>query len=164
MEKVRRKISYIEGLIEGVDLKNSSKEGKVIHELVDVCKTMAKKLERIKLQIDDHEIYIEAIDEDLADLEELLFDEEAELVDEYEIEESDVNVETTIDEGYFEIECPHCEELMLVDENIFDEDIEVEVTCPECRNIIVLNEDAPVISKHIIDMEQNKGEIHYYSP
>lgn len=161
MEKIRRKISYIEGLMEGVDLKNSGKEGKVIHELVDVCKAMAKQLDRMKLQIDDHETYIEAIDEDLADLETILFDEELEFVEEDENYEEE---ELENDEEYFEMECPYCEELVLVDADLFDEDTEIEVTCPDCNNIIVINDESPIISKHLFDMEQNKGEIHYYSP
>lgn len=160
MEKIRRKISYIEGLIEGIDLKNSSKEGKVIHELVDVCKAMAKQLDRIKLLVDEHETYIEAIDDDLADLEEFLFDEELEMDDVNDVYDDEFD----FDENYFEMECPHCDELMLVDEDLFDEESEVEVTCPECNHIIVINDESPIVSKHIFDMEQNKGEIHYYSP
>lgn len=159
MEKVFRKISYIEGLIEGIDLKDSSKEGKIISELIQLCNFMAKEMEQIKLQVEDQEIYLESIDEDLADIEEILF-EELDDIDEDDLD----SVGMDDNDNYYEITCPHCKEMVLVDQGIYDDDYEVEVRCPECQKIIVINEEEPIISRHLYDIGESKGEIHYYSP
>lgn len=161
MDKVRQKISYIEGLMEGIELKSSSKEGKVIHEILEVCKMLTKHLDQMKLQVEDQEAYIEAIDEDLADIEEILFEDDLEEID--EIDELEVD-QAKYDVGYYELECPHCEEMILVDHDIFERDVDIEVTCPECKNIIEVNDEEPIISRHLMNMENNRGEIHYYSP
>lgn len=155
MENVHRKIAYIEGLIEGSDVDVSRKEGKVIIEMLQLMKEMAEALENVKMQMMDQEEYIEAIDDDLADLEEIVFEED-ELDDDEEYVDGD-------DEDYYEIECPHCHEEVLVDEEVFDSNHEEKLICPECKQSFTIHEIQPVITKHVMDIENNKGELHYYT-
>lgn len=45
------------------------------------------------------------------------------------------------EEGFFEIECPTCQELVAVDQDIFEDDMVAEVLCPECHEVILVNDD-----------------------
>lgn len=152
MEKVHRKIAYLTGLIEGSDVDLSSKEGKIIQELIHLMNAIADELEQIKLQITDQEEYLEALDEDLGEIEEFLFEEDDEDDDDFDD-----------DENYYEVECPHCHEEILVDEDVFVANHEEEIICPECKRTFKMKDIQPVITKHIMDIENNKGEIHYYT-
>lgn len=69
MERISQKISYIKGLADGLDLKESSKEGKVLSEIIDVLEGLVDVVdETIVGQIELDE-YVTLIDEDLSDME-----------------------------------------------------------------------------------------------
>lgn len=129
MEHLEKDISYVEGLLEGLDLDPTSKEGRAIFELIELNKKIIDEIRDLKLRYNDHEEFIEALDEDLYEVESFLFEEERMMKDEEDSVEED---------GYFEMECPNCEELILVDEKGLKEGEEVELICPECKETILL--------------------------
>lgn len=129
MEHLEKDISYVEGLLEGLDLDPTSKEGRAIFELIELNKKIVDEIRDLKLRYNDHEEFIEALDEDLYEVESFLFDEERRMKDEEDSEEEN---------GYFEMECPNCEELILVDDMGLKEGEEVELICPECKETILL--------------------------
>lgn len=70
MEYLFQKVSYLQGLAEGLDVENESKEGKLILHIIDILGEFADVLDEV---IDDQvelEEYVNYIDEDLADMEE----------------------------------------------------------------------------------------------
>jgi endogenous inhibitor of DNA gyrase (YacG/DUF329 family) len=169
MHKLSNRISYLHGLAEGMGLGNS-KEGRVIHEMIHVLKDMAEEMRRMQDRMEEQDEYLEAIDEDLSDVEDYVdtIDEDLSEVEDViyegnedagegewiyfddEDEDSDVlHVDETYDEmayddddaGYFEVECPNCQELVAVDQDVFDDDTVAEVLCPECHEVILINED-----------------------
>ena len=70
------KVAYLKGLAEGLELDQTSKEGKIIAALVNLVEDMADKIDSLQAQIDEVHDYCEELDEDLGDVEEVLLDEE----------------------------------------------------------------------------------------
>jgi predicted RNA-binding Zn-ribbon protein involved in translation (DUF1610 family) len=161
MERIQRNISYLEGLIEGLDLLENPKEGRILTELIHLNRKMVEHLEILQMRIEEQDEYLEAMDEDLSLVEAYLFAEEEQEAEEYEL---DGDWETDDEDGYYEMECPHCEEVILIGQEIFADDEVAEITCPECEETIIVDEEDDVYVTHVIDLDNNKSEIHYYSP
>ncbi|MBE3553432.1 MAG: hypothetical protein IMW85_00140 [Thermicanus sp.] len=147
MGNIDKNLSYMEGLVEGLDLDPSTKEGRAIHELIQFNKKMAEEVRDLKLRLTDQEEFIEALDEDLYEVESLLFEYEGDS-EEKEFMESDVRNfrgdrkeenEEGDDEGFYEMECPNCDEIILIDAEFMKENDEVELVCPECKETILIH-------------------------
>lgn len=113
---ITEKVAYLKGLIEGLDIDKTTKEGKVLTALVDA-------VEDIALTVADNCDQIDAVDEDLGELEEYVYDTDEDYDgygDEYDYDDDDK----------YEIECPGCHEPIYVDESAFDEG--KHITCPNC--------------------------------
>ena len=115
----QEKIAYIKGLMEGLDLDKDSKEAKVFAAIIDALDTIAEDLEEVKDDIFDLNEYAEAMDEDLYDVEEALYDDECGF------------------EDYCEFDCPECGETICLDEEDFGKD---SVICPACGKEIFLDD------------------------
>ena len=64
---ITEKVAYLKGLMEGLDLDKTTKEGKVIAAMADI-------LDDLALTVADNCDQIDAIDEDLESLEEYVYD------------------------------------------------------------------------------------------
>jgi hypothetical protein len=118
LDYIKEKVAYLKGLAEGLGVKDSTNEGKLILHMVDLLDDISDSLDGIVDAQYDLEEYVEVIDEDLADLEDDFYD-----MDELE-EEID----------FCEVECPECGEVVYVDMDMLDEDSEI--TCPNCKEEI----------------------------
>lgn len=135
METLEKRISYLRGLTDGLELEENSKEGQVLSEIMEVLDDMYGEMLALNARVEETESYLEAVDEDLSDLELLLYDDEDlyEVVDDDDIEEyvdlddsddadiyedlrGDVEFETS-----YEFECPACQEVIFLHEST-DED------------------------------------------
>lgn len=92
MDFLHEKISFLKGLAEGLNIENSSKEGKLMLHIIDTFDEFADVIEVLIENNEELEEYISYIDEDLKDVEEEVF--------EFYDDEYD----------YMEIECPSCQE------------------------------------------------------
>lgn len=125
MKELRKKISYLQGLAEGLDVKSNSKEGRIINGIIEVLGDMANNLDNLGEAHQELETYMEAIDEDLYELESEVFE---------DLEEGD-NLGQMV-----EIDCPKCHEpVCFTAEVLGDEDV-VEVTCPTCNEVVFVND------------------------
>ena len=70
--------------------------------------------------------YVESIDEDLADMEDDIY--------EYEEDEDEDDEEEGL--SFIEMECPNCSDLVEIDEDLLYDD-EVDIVCPNCQAIIL---------------------------
>ena len=130
------KAAYIQGLADGLDLDESTKEGKLIAALIDLVGEMSDAIAEIDEDLDTLNEYIEEIDEDLGSVEEYLYDDcdcdcDCDCDDEYECDGNccDCDEECELaDEDFFEVECPACGEVICFDGSIDPEDI----ACPAC--------------------------------
>ena len=122
---ISEKVAYLKGLAEGLNIDtDKSKEGKLINVMIGI-------LEEIGLAIEDLEENslalgeeIDVLSDDLADVEAVVFDDE----DEDEYDEDD---EEEYDDDWFEVECPNCDEVLVVDEDALEEGY---IKCPNCES------------------------------
>lgn len=73
MNHLYEKVSYLRGLADGLDIEGNSKEGKILLQIIDTLEEFTDVLLDIKENQDEINEYVEAIDEDLADMEDELF-------------------------------------------------------------------------------------------
>ena len=143
------KSAYIKGLADGLELDNTTKEGKIIAALLELVDELSKEVAGLKQdieEIDEDLDYlndsIEEIDDDLADVEDYLEgeddeDEDDEDDDENEFDDDDEDCfcdgecdccSGCDDEEFYEIVCPSCGETVCFDQELDPETL----TCPAC--------------------------------
>ncbi len=130
---VTEKVAYLKGLMEGLDFKADSKEGKIIQMMADILSDLADEVMAGQDDIDDINEYLEAMDEDLTHVEEEIF---GDLLDD-EDEDCCCDCEDCEDceEDCYEVTCPHCEKVIC-----FEEIPESKVfPCPACGKEIPLD-------------------------
>ena len=153
--ELNKKAAYLQGLVDGLGVDESTKEGKIIKAMAALLGEMADA--------------IAAMDEDLTqaydqinDLSEELEDLEADLYEDEDAEDDDI-----ASEPFYEVACPACGETVYVSEDDLDageancahcgvtfevaledeEDeskdapVQYEVTCPACGSTAVFEED-----------------------
>ena len=127
---ITEKAAYIKGLAEGVELDNSTKEGKLILALLDLVSDMAEEIAELEEDVDTVFDYCEELDEDLGAVEEMLLDDEDCDCDDCDCDCDDCDCDCDLDdeEEYFEVECPACGEVICFDSSIDPE----ELVCPAC--------------------------------
>ena len=128
MKYLYEEVAYLKGLAEGLEISKETKEGKVIHKIVEVLESFADAIVDLEEEQADLIEYVESIDEDLADMEEDIYEDE----DEDSDEDSDFS--------YVEMECPNCGDLVDIDEDLLYND-EIDVICPNCQAIILSSDD-----------------------
>lgn len=146
MMTITEKAAYIKGLVDGMELDESAKETKIIKALVDIIDDMALSIADaeddiavLADEIDDIEEHLEAVDVDLADVEDIVYEEYGE--DDFYDDDCDFdcdNCDGCDDEDYedfeYEVECPDCGEVFCFDESVFEDD--EPLTCPNCGMVI----------------------------
>ena len=124
MSYLTEKMAYIGGLAEGLDIDETTKEGKLLMAIVEAIADIADEIDEIEEVCEDMQAQIDEVDEDLAEIEELIYDEDDE---DFE------------DDEEFSVECPSCGDLIYLDlESLEDCD---KITCPGCNEEIELEFD-----------------------
>lgn len=123
MEHLKEKVSYLKGLAEGLKIDEKSNEGKLLKGIIDVLDDFAEAIIELDEIQDEIAEYVEDIDEDLSELEEDVYEDD----DEEE------------DEEYYEVECPICHEIVVVEEEALVS--ESAIVCPNCNNQIEIECD-----------------------
>ena len=127
---VSEKVAYIKGLAEGLDLDKDTKEAKLFEAMFDILEDMALTISDIDEDLSACEDLVDAIDEDLDELEEYIFEDE----DFYDDDDDCC----CCDEELYEVECPLCGEEILLDDEMLDEEI---IECPGCGERLELDID-----------------------
>ena len=159
--ELSNKAAYLQGLVDGLGVDESTKEGKIIKAMSALLAEMAEALE--------------GVDEDLSraydqinDLSDELEDMEADLYEDDDEDADDANDDDIASEPFYEVACPNCGETVYVseddldageancahcgvtfevalegDEEEPDEDapVQYEVTCPDCGTTAVFEEE-----------------------
>ena len=118
---ISEKVAYLKGLAEGLNIDtDKSKEGKLINVMIDILDEIAMSIEDLEensLALGEE---IDVLSDDLADVEDIVFDDEDEDEDEEDEE---------FDDDWFEVECPSCDEVLVEDEDALEEGY---IKCPNC--------------------------------
>lgn len=144
MDDLNSKLGYLRGLAEGLGISDETKEGKVIQQMILILDEIGRSLEELNENYDELFSYVEAIDQDLTDLEdELLEDYEEDDDDDDDYDEYDEEDEDAFDEHdvSFTVECPECHQEVTIDEDILEDEESFEVLCPNCGRVVFINDD-----------------------
>ena len=151
---ITEKTAYLKGLLEGMEIDQSTKEGKLLAAIVETLDDIAlsvadlddevgaindemdmleEAVDAMDEALDDVEDALDAIDEDLDDMDEEL-DEVFEVLDleedeDDEDEEDEDDGEELEDEDLYQLTCPTCEEEIIVDEDVLAKG---SMKCPAC--------------------------------
>lgn len=122
MENIKESVAYLQGLTRGLQLNEDTAEGKIIIKMLDVMEDMAADVMALHTSQSDLEEYVVAIDGDLNDLEEDLYDECGQC-----------------DEDFIELQCPSCRREVSFNSTVLESRQNVEVACPYCGRIVYDN-------------------------
>ncbi|SKA76838.1 hypothetical protein SAMN05428976_102369 [Clostridium sp. USBA 49] len=130
MKSIISKVAYLNGLIDGMDIDQNTKEGKAINQISEILKEVAEEIESLKDSQKYIENYVDIIDEDLSRLEEEWYYDE-------EYEEDDECCKEDF-ENYINVKCPHCNEIVYIDNDICK--CNKGIICPNCHEEILLSD------------------------
>lgn len=136
MGSMKEKVAYLQGLTRGLNVSDTSSEGKLLLNIVDVLDDIAEEFDNMNSVQEELEDYVETIDEDLTDLEEEVYE------------------ETYGDSEFVEVECPFCHESVAFESELLEDEDSVEVTCPHCGEIVYDN----VTDEDDIDVDASSVE------
>ena len=134
--ELSKKAAYLQGLVDGLGVDESTKEGKIIKamsallgEMADAIDGMDEDLSRAYDQIND-------LSDELEDLEADLYEDDAEDDEDTEDaseddsdEDDDANDDDIASEPFYEVACPNCGETVYVSEDDLDAG---EANCAHC--------------------------------
>ena len=161
--KLTEKMSYLQGLIEGLEIDQSTKEGKALVKMSEVLSELVLYVEDLQSQVDELTELCDILDEDLGAVEEDFydFDEDGECgpcracddfdedYDEFDDDFDDEELED--DEELYEITCPTCGDTVLINENMLEEG---SINCPNCNELLEFDLDDLTIE----DIEAANGD------
>ena len=120
---ISEKVAYLKGLADGLAIDTEkSKEGKLISEIIGILEEVGYSIEDLEDTTALLGEEIDAISDDLSDVEEIVFDEEDD--------------EDEEDEDFFTVECPTCGKELIIDEDALEEGV---VQCPGCADTFALD-------------------------
>ena len=115
---ISEKVAYLKGLAEGLNLDTEkSKEGKLISVMIGIMEELAMSVEDLEENALNLGEEIDVLSDDLSDVEDIVFDKD------YDAQDEDY------DDDWFEVECPSCNEPLMIDEEALASG---EVECPNC--------------------------------
>lgn len=122
------KVAYLKGLAEGLGIKDSTNEGKLMLAVIDVLESMADDIEAVDAHAADLSDCIADINEDMEYLEDLCladYDED----EDYDEDDDACSGCCGCDEQEYEVTCPKCGEVVTV----YEDDLDFgSIRCPNC--------------------------------
>ena len=124
MRPVTDQVSYLRGLAEGLKISDADDTGKLLLAIIDALDAMAGAVTRVETAQQELDDYVEDIDEDLSEIEEILFGDD----------DDDDDDDDDEDDGLIEYDCPHCDTTVFFDEDAFS--MEEDHRCPNCGKAV----------------------------
>lgn len=124
MAYLAERVSYIKGLMDGMNIDLATNEGKLFKAIVDVLDDMALSIEDTEETQDQVIETLNEMDERMDDLEDVVYEE----------------CDCCCDEDDEPFYCPECGEELPVDDMEIDENTE-SIVCPACKTEIELEWD-----------------------
>ena len=126
---ITEKVAYLKGLADGLAIDTEkSKEGKLISVMIDILEEMGMSIEDLEENATALGEELDAVSDDLADVEEAVFGDEDE-DDECCCDE---------DEDFFEVECPNCEQPLVIDGDVLEAGV---IECPNCHSQFAVSDE-----------------------
>ena len=124
---ISEKVAYLKGLAEGLNIDTEkSKEGKLISVMIGILEEIGMSIEDLEENAEALGEEIDAISDDLSDVEKAVFDDADE-------DDDDCCCD---DDDFFEVDCPNCGETLMIDESVLEEGV---IQCPGCKQKFALD-------------------------
>ena len=151
---LKEQLAYLKGLAEGLDVNTETKEGKIINAIINTLELIGNEIEDLiedNIEIGEE---LDALSEDLADVEQFVFEEDEDENDFYDFDDDDFYDDEDDEEEYddendspdtenngcycnlcndtnltFDVECPACGAEIELDETDLSSD---GINCPKC--------------------------------
>lgn len=161
--KLTEKMSYLQGLIDGLDIDSSTKEGKILLQMAEVMNEVVIYVEDLQSQVDELTELCDILDEDLGSVEEDLYETDGcgcgcNCGDDCDCDcdcdccdDDDDDYEFDDDEELYEVTCPTCGDTILLDESIIEEG---SMNCPNCNELLEFDDENLTIE----DIEEMNSE------
>ncbi len=133
--ELSNKAAYLQGLVDGLGVDESTKEGKIIKAMSALLAEMAEALEGMDEDLSRAYDQINDLSDELEDLEADLYEDEDDDEDEgdedddEEEDADDANDDDIASEPFYEVACPNCGETVYVSEDDLDAG---EANCAHC--------------------------------
>ena len=125
---ISEKVAYLKGLAEGLDLDTAkSKERKLISVMIGILEEIGMSIEDLEENTVALGEEIDAISDDLSDVEKAVFDED---------DDDDDCCCGDEDDDFFEVDCPNCGDTLMIDESVLEEGV---IQCPGCKQKFALD-------------------------
>ena len=134
--ELSKRAAYLQGLVDGLGVDESTKEGKIIKAMSALLAEMAEALEGVDEDLSRAYDQINDLSDELEDLEADLYEDDAEDDEDAEDaseddsdEDDDANDDDIASEPFYEVACPNCGETVYVSEDDLDAG---EANCAHC--------------------------------
>ena len=133
--ELSNKAAYLQGLVDGLGVDESTKEGKIIKVMSALLAEMAEALEGVDEDLSRAYDQINDLSDELEDLEADLYEDEDDEGEDDEDDEDDdedaddANDDDIASEPFYEVACPNCGETVYVSEDDLDAG---EANCAHC--------------------------------
>ena len=129
MNYLKERVAYLKGLAEGMQISDTTNEGKLLKAIIDVLEDVAIAVDDVEEVQEQLSEQVDEMDEDLAEMESLIYDGECDC-EECEDEEDEADDD---DDSVAEFECPHCGEVISLEAGYINKD---SILCPHCKKEI----------------------------
>ena len=131
--ELNKKAAYLQGLVDGLGIDDTTKEGKIIKAMSALLGEMAEAIESVDEDLSRAYDQINDLSDELEDLEADLYEDEDDEDDsdaeEETDEDDDANDDDIASEPFYEVACPNCGETVYVSEDDLDAG---EANCANC--------------------------------
>ncbi len=145
---LNEKMSYLQGLLAGLELDTSTKEGKAITQMAEVMSELVLYVDDLQSQVDELTELCDILDQDLGSVEDDFYDDDefecsgdCDNCDEDDWSDEDDDFDDFDDEDddeLYEITCPSCGDTILLDEGMLEEG---SINCPNCNELLEFDYD-----------------------
>jgi len=132
MATITERTAYLRGLAEGLNLDKEKAENKLLLEMLNVMDEMAQQFAETNEDLDELSEYVEDMDADLAEVEELLFEEEEDCdcdCDDCDCDCDDCDCDCDCDQE-LSFDCPNCGKTVMIKAS--DIDFDESPVCSAC--------------------------------
>lgn len=161
--KLTEKMSYLQGLIDGLEIDNTTKEGKALLQMSEVLSELVLYVEDLQSQVDELTELCDILDEDLGQVEDDFYEDdesygcgkcEGGCYDDLDDEDDEYDFDDDDDELY-EVTCPSCGDTILLDEGMIEEG---SINCPNCDELLEFDYDNLTIEDFEGDSEESEDK------
>lgn len=142
MKDIYERVSYLQGLSEGLNLSEATPQGKIIMGMLGVLEELAEEVILMQNEFANFKEYVESIDDDLFDIEEVIF--------------NDSNFDGEAD--CVELDCSHCGEGLYFDASVMDDEDVIEIICPNCDEVVFINDGSFDFEHANLEFEFEEGD------